>query len=80
MLLPVATKPGAKEEGSLLNMFLSGKSVYAIGPGGVGKTTTMFRAAEYAVRELEKENIDTAIFVLKLAQLYCEQIYLDTTE
>ena len=41
---------------------------------------TMFRAAEYAVRELEKENIDTAIFVLKLAQLYCEQIYLDTTE
>lgn len=46
MLLPVATKPGVKEESSLLNMFLSGKSVYAIGPGGVGKTTTMFRAAE----------------------------------
>ena len=41
---------------------------------------TMFRAAEYAVRELEKENIDIAVFVLKMAQLRCEQIYLDSTE
>ena len=41
---------------------------------------TMFRAVEFAVRELEKENVDAAVFVLKMAQLQCEQIYLDSTE
>lgn len=40
----------------------------------------MFRAAEYAVRELEKENVANAMTAIKLAQLVCENIYLETSE
>ena len=38
----------------------------------------LFRAAEYAVRLLEKGDIPNAIFTLKLAQLQCENIYIES--
>ena len=40
----------------------------------------MFRAAEYAVREIEKGEPDTAVFAIKLAQLACENIYIETAD
>jgi len=40
----------------------------------------MFRAAEYAVRKMEQGEIDTAVFAIKLAQLACENIYIETEE
>ena len=36
------------------------------------------RAAEYAVRLLEKGDIKHTIFTLKLAQLQCENIYIES--
>lgn len=44
-MLPVAKRSNGQEE-ALLDLFMSGKSIYAIGPGGVGKTTTMFHTAD----------------------------------
>lgn len=40
----------------------------------------MARTAEYAVRELERGNVSAAVFALKLAQLKCEDLYLESTE
>lgn len=40
----------------------------------------MFRAAEYAVRLLEKGDIPHAIFTLKLAQLQCENIFIESNQ
>jgi len=40
----------------------------------------MARTAEYAVREIQQGNLDAAVFALKLAQLKCEDIYLESTE
>ena len=42
---------------------------------------TMFRAAELAVRSLEQdESKDNAVFILKLAQLACENIYINSED
>lgn len=38
------------------------------------------RTVEYAVREIEQGNPAAAGFALKLAQLKCEGIYLESTE
>ena len=38
------------------------------------------RTVEYAVRELERGDSAAAIFALKLAQLKCEDMYLNSTE
>ena len=40
----------------------------------------MFRAAEYAVRQMEQGELETAIYAIKLAQLACENIYIETAE
>lgn len=40
----------------------------------------MARTVEYAVREIEKGNAATAVLALKLAQMKCEDIYLESTE
>ena len=40
----------------------------------------MFRASEYAVRLLEAGDAENALLALRIAQLQCENIYLDTTE
>lgn len=49
-MLPVISETSdngyKKNSGTLLEAIMADKAVYAIGPGGVGKTTTMFRAAE----------------------------------
>ncbi|MBR4077348.1 MAG: hypothetical protein IKK17_01955 [Oscillospiraceae bacterium] len=42
---------------------------------------TMFRAAELAVQSLEQdETKDNAIFILKFAQLACENIYITSED
>ena len=38
----------------------------------------MFRAAEYAARQLEQGNAEAAQLAIKLAQLACENIYIET--
>lgn len=38
------------------------------------------RTVEYAVREIEGERPASALFALKLAQLKCEDIYLESTD
>ena len=38
------------------------------------------RTVEYAVREIEQGNPAAAVFALKLAQLKCEDLYLESTE
>ena len=41
----------------------------------------MFRAAELAVRELQTtNNTQQAVFILKLAQSACEEIYISDDE
>ena len=40
----------------------------------------MARTAEYAARELEQGNTAMALMALRLAQVKCEDIYLDYTE
>ena len=40
----------------------------------------MARTAEYAAREIEKGNDDLALLALRVAQVRCEEIYLDSTE
>lgn len=40
----------------------------------------MFRAAECAVRLLEQGDVANAVFALKVAQLQCENIYLESEE
>ena len=40
----------------------------------------MFRAAELAVRYIEKDEKENAVFALKTAQLVCENIYMETSD
>ena len=40
----------------------------------------MFRAAEYAVRLLERGDVANALLALKLAQLKCEDIYIESAD
>ena len=40
----------------------------------------MFRASECAARLLEVGDVSNALLALRVAQLQCENIYLDTTE
>lgn len=40
----------------------------------------LFRATEYAVRLLEKGDVANAVLALKVAQLKCEDMYLNSTE
>ena len=41
----------------------------------------MFRSAELAIRELQtSKNAEQAIFILKLAQSACEEIYISDDE
>lgn len=40
----------------------------------------MFRASECAARLLEQGEVEKALMTLRVAQLQCENIYLDTTE
>ena len=38
----------------------------------------LFRAVEYAVRLLERGDVSNAVLALKLAQLKCEDIYMES--
>ena len=40
----------------------------------------MFRASELAARFMEQGDIENALLTLRIAQLQCENIYLETTE
>lgn len=42
--------------------------------------TIMFRAAEMAVRYIENHESNNAITALKLAQLICKNIYIESDE
>lgn len=42
--------------------------------------TIMFRGAEMAVRYIENNEANNAIVALKLAQLICENIYIESSQ
>ena len=40
----------------------------------------MFRASELAARLIEQGDVENALLTLRIAQLQCENIYLEATE